>query len=130
MIRLSLGRLLTFLHNLVTRLEVAQTRTQSIEPWTLGIRKRRNRLPSSSVHAKQYGGQDSHHRESRCASASQQHTATDPPLFFALAIQAQDRVSDRAKKTLDIVAKFVEEECMPSVSLPLNPLLPNCRAHT
>ncbi|KAJ4425278.1 hypothetical protein N0V82_000088 [Gnomoniopsis sp. IMI 355080] len=29
-------------------------------------------------------------------------------------IIAQDRVSDRAKKTLDIVAKFVEEECIPA----------------
>lgn len=36
-------------------------------------------------------------------------------------MQAQDRVSDRAKKTLDIVAKFVEEECIPSVSLSSHP---------
>lgn len=28
-------------------------------------------------------------------------------------IQCRDRVSERAKKTLDIVAKFVEEECIP-----------------
>lgn len=29
-------------------------------------------------------------------------------------IAVRDRVSDRAKKTLDIVAKFVEEECIPA----------------
>jgi acyl-CoA dehydrogenase len=29
-------------------------------------------------------------------------------------IAVRDRVSDRAKKTLDIVAKFVEEECVPA----------------
>lgn len=27
--------------------------------------------------------------------------------------QVRDRVSERAKKTLDIVAKFVEEDCIP-----------------
>ena len=28
-------------------------------------------------------------------------------------IQASNRVSDEAKKTIDIVAKFVQEECIP-----------------
>lgn len=30
-----------------------------------------------------------------------------------VAMQCRDRVSDRAKKALDLVAKFVEEECIP-----------------
>jgi hypothetical protein len=29
------------------------------------------------------------------------------------AYKVRDRVSERAKKTLDVVAKFVEEDCIP-----------------
>lgn len=30
-----------------------------------------------------------------------------------MVLQAANRVSDEAKKVIDIVAKFVEEECIP-----------------
>lgn len=35
-------------------------------------------------------------------------------------IQVQDRVSERARKTLELVAKFVDEECIPSVFSPVS----------
>jgi hypothetical protein len=40
-------------------------------------------------------------------------STTTAPSTNRLPLQALNRVSDAAKKTLDIVAKFVEEECIP-----------------
>lgn len=42
-----------------------------------------------------------------------------------MSLQAAQSVSDEAKRILDVVARFVEEECIPYVALP-----DDCQAQT